>query len=202
MVPPPPQTVIVLPGTEPPYALYVSIAAVLVALFTLYRNLRQKRGEHRAAFYHGVVVENCLDDILQFHVQLYDLAEAELPKVKSSKDVQEIHRLMQEIQGRTRKISRKIAVLLRPFDPALEQRALTAFDDVRDRATTWLALQIDVEGTPSLQQFSRLVGESQVRIIALLRDGEFQQGWPSVITYARWMRTSARRRFAKKSEAA
>src|SRR5260370_19710790 len=49
------------------YSLSVSIAAVVVSLFALYRNLSQKKGEHRAAFYHAVVVYKAVADIPAFH---------------------------------------------------------------------------------------------------------------------------------------
>jgi uncharacterized protein YecA (UPF0149 family) len=157
----------------------------MVSLFALYQNLRQKRLEHRAAFYHAVVVENCMEDVLSFHSELYDLAENELPKVKASQDIGEIRRLMQQISSKTRVTARKVSVLVRPFDQSLEQQVLATFDEIRDQTTQWVGGQIADQPSESLARLGTMIADSQTRVVSLLRDGEFNQGWPSALLYLR-----------------
>jgi hypothetical protein len=171
--------VIVLPSNETPYPFLLSGLAIVVSLYTFYHSLRRQLNEHRAAFFHNVVVDHCLKDIIAFHKKIYDLAVSELPRLKKDRDVKDVQEVMRKINSETRTISLQVAGLVRPFDAALENRSNQAFDDISDSSTRWLEAEIEDETSRGLPELSRILATSQTRVITLLREGEFQQGWPS-----------------------
>jgi hypothetical protein len=172
--------VILLPESETAsYSFWVSLLAIAVSLWTFRLTLRRQLNEHRAAFFHNVVVDHCLNDIIGFHKEIYDLATKELPKLQASRDVGDVQQAMRKISSITRAISVQVGALVGPFDVALEPRSSQLFDDVRDKTTTWLEAEIDHETARGLPELSRILAASQTQLIRFLREAEFRQGWPA-----------------------
>ena len=168
------------PPLDSGHSQLFSVLALSVSLLTLFRNLSQKRGEHRASFYHATVIDNALTDIIAFHRDVRESVETELPKLRADQNISEIRRVMAEIRVRTSKVQTKTSGLVRLFDNELEAKIQKAFDSVQDQITRFLAAAIDDQVPRPVEQLSTIVADSQAEIIALLRDGEFQQGWPSL----------------------
>jgi hypothetical protein len=79
--------VTILPSADPYQqlpSLLISFLALVVAAYSLRRTLTQKQDEHRAKFFHDVVVDNGLVPMLRFFEKLQRFSEDESVKLIKS----------------------------------------------------------------------------------------------------------------------
>jgi hypothetical protein len=107
-----------------------------------------------------------------------------LPQIRSS---------LASLVRKTGGISRKVAMLARPFDRNLADSLTGSFDATADQCTNILAHVAD-HGYSGREprELAVCIARSQADVISLLREGEFQQAWPSLKTRLRLKSLSTR----------
>jgi hypothetical protein len=188
----------VLPRTSDAYqqvpAFAISAIALLISVYTLKKNLGQKRDEHRAKFFHDLAVAKGVDPILKFYSDFQQLLETEgvrlaavIGSVSHDDEVRAILRRMREMK---REAANRIGGLAAPFSSTLENQIQATFDAAYDDSAEWL----EVQGSGGVPQESigRTLAASQRTMLELLREHEFELGWPPLRVRIRRLFTSRR----------
>ncbi|MGB9236816.1 MAG: hypothetical protein WCC04_20600 [Terriglobales bacterium] len=182
IVPSRPQ-VTILPSTDPYQqlpSLFISLLALVIALYSLKKNLAQKRDEHRAKFFHDVVVDNGLVPVLRFFEQLQRFSERESAKLIKSAGMNghdvRVKEVMRKVREMKRSAATRICGLVSPFSVELERQIQFIFDEAADAANQYL--EIYASGSTTAEPIGRALATCQRNIIELLREHEFELGWP------------------------
>jgi hypothetical protein len=170
----------------------ISAFALLIALYSLKKNLAQKRDEHRAKFFHEVVVGQGLIPLLRFFEQLRGFSEHQAAKLLKSVDTPEHDKRVREAMRKVREMKRsaasRICGLVSPFSDDLERDIQSIFDEAADAANKYL--EIYASGSTGTETISRALAACQRSAIELLREHEFALGWPRRLDSVkrRWIR--------------
>lgn len=161
-------------------SLVISLIALGFSLYSLRKTLAQKRNEHRANFFHEVVVGSGLSPLLRFYENLRRYVEkqgAVLMKSSGSaghdKDVMVSMRKVREMK---RSAATQICGLVSPFSTRLESEIQSFFDAAADAAIEYL--EECASGTSVTEPIARRLATCQRNTIERLREHEFQLGWP------------------------
>jgi hypothetical protein len=161
-------------------ALAISITALLLSLYTLRKTLAQKRDEHRAKFFHEVVVGPGLTPLLRFYEDLRRYVEKEGLALVRSTGAQDHDRHVMNAMRKVREIKRSAATrtcgLVSAFSVNLETEIQGIFDAAADAAIEYL--EECASGTPVSEPIAPKLAACQRATIERLREHEFQLGWP------------------------
>ncbi len=182
---------------------------MVIALYSLKRNLAQKRDEHRAKFFHEVVVNQGLIPLLRFFEQLQRFSERQSAELITSVGTPGHDSRVREAMRRVREMKRSAATrlcgLVSPFSGDLERKLQSIFDEAADAANRYLEInasdaanryvEIYASGSTAPEPLGQALSACQRSAIELLREHEFQLGWPSFLDSLRrkWSRRSPTR---------
>jgi hypothetical protein len=194
VVPSRPQ-VTVLPSSDPYEqlpSLFISSLALLIALYSLKRNLAQKRDEHRAKFFHEVVVNQSLLPLLRFFEHLQGFSERQSAKLINLASTpghdSRVRAAMRKVREMKRSAAARICGLVSPFSTDLERQLQSILDEAADAANRYLEInasdaanryvEIYASGSTAPEPLSHALAACQRTAIELLREHEFGLGWP------------------------
>jgi hypothetical protein len=185
----PPAQVYVLPG-PPDLALRViqagslilSSFAIALSWFALKKQLDQKAGEQRANFFHAVVVDNVLDQLISFYDEIRIYIASEILALESRAEpepvrARKVREIMREIRSRRSKISNLAAGRMMGIAPELAQETYDRLDEFETELCELIELRTDNQSAVELSDLNNAVLKSQTQLIRLLWDGEFKQEW-------------------------
>jgi hypothetical protein len=174
-------------------SLFISAFALIVSMYALRKNLIQKRNEHRAKFFHEVAITAGLAPMLKFYEDLRRYVEKQGMILMKTTGAPDHDKQVMEAMRKVREIKRAAATqfcgLVSPFSVQLETDVQAHFDNAADAATEYLEACASSAVVP--EPIAAKFAACQRNTIELLREHEFQLGWPSLWTRLRKSKKAA-----------